>query len=923
MKIQTKVYTNGMEKKSVVSIRLEDNIQSIERIFHEDMSVKKRRFANQKQPALECCLFYVDGMVNSVILNQHIIQPIIENQYIDMQSKRLAEDLAGQVIMASEVSFSENLEDMIQSMIFGDALLFMEGCEKGLVIPVKSWSMRGLAEPDGEKVMRGPREGFNENLLVNLALLRRKVCNPNLRYKFMLFGKQTHTNACLCYIEGLANPKLISELEKSLAEVDIDGVLSASYIAELIQKSVLTPFKVTGGTERPDTTAGKILEGRAALIIDGTPVALIVPHLFIENFQNLDDYYQNAFYASFSRFLRLAGFLVTTLLPGLYLALVTFHQEMMPAKVLINISQTRGGMPFSTLVEMLALLVIFELIREGGSKIPSNIGQSLSIVGGLVLGQAAVSAKFVSVPVVIIVALTGITGLMIPYLSGPATMLRFAFVFLAWLSGFYGILLGSAAVILHLCTIDCFGVPYMSTLTYSWKQLFQDSLIRTNWRRMKYRPRFLAPHNKVRQGQDGGSPTSRADAAEGDSANKKQSHTNHLFLLLCLLTTCAFLSGCGGREVDTLSIVAGISIDKKTSAREESARADDTSGEYILCAEILDSGAENQEPTSRHIRATGGSVAEAILNGGLYDHREIYWPHAELMVIGKNLASADGIADVLETTLRHSPARLSSYLVLSDLETAEEVLNLQTQTTGVQSFDLGLYVNTASKLGGAYQATSRNVINSLYQEGVCVVMPIVSKVKIDDTEQAYISGTGVFKGDRFIGALDEQETLYLLLLRGKAESAMLNIRFDQTEEGVWRLNEQGAESLSVVCKNPQVRFDPGLTGSSFTLNVSVTLRASLAGGSLPVRLDDPSVRRMAEDLISAYVKENCLAVYQQVVALQTDAFGFGTRIKKRYPREWEQLVSDWANIDFEKLTFDLQVKSKLSEAGNIEGDLKL
>ena len=347
-------------------------------------------------------------------------------------------------------------------------------------------------------MLRGPREGFNESLLINLSMLRRKLRTQDLKVKFLSFGRRTKTKACLCYLGGVVNRTVLRELEERLKKIDIDGTLDTNYIAELIRDAPYSAVKTIGSTERPDVVAAKLLEGRVALILDGTPVVLTVPHLFIEHFQSDEDYYINYFFATVGRILRLFAFILTLTLPADYVAMVTFHQEMLPTPLLMSIFTSRQGVPFPTALETLIMLVVFEMLRESGARMPGLMGQTLSILGALVIGQAAVDAKIVSAPIIIIVAMSGICGLMVPRLKGYVIVHRFFLLACACVLGLYGLLLGLIVLLAGLFGMTSFGVPVMSDVYSRGFQDNKDLYVRAPWWMMRKRPQFLS-ENKTRQ----------------------------------------------------------------------------------------------------------------------------------------------------------------------------------------------------------------------------------------------------------------------------------------------------------------------------------------------------------------------------------------------------------------------------------------
>lgn len=509
----------GDRKKIRLSGSLDQNIALFHSIFQEDTTIKFRTFENQRHSDVRCCILFVDGMINNILINEHIIEPIMLNKTLRL-TENLLSDLRERVLFSNDIFRLTDVDKMMNELLSGNTILLVDGFPEALILSTRGWSVRSIAEPAAEKVLQGPREGFTEALIINLSLLRRKICNPNLSYQFMTIGKQSQTKVALAYIKGIADPQIVAEMKKRLSSIQIDSILDANYIEEIVKDEPYSPFKTTGSTERPDIAAAKLLEGRVAVLVDGTPVVITAPFFFLEYFQSNDDYYSNFYVGTFGRWLRMAGFCLTLSLPAVYLALVTFHQDLLPTRFLLNLSAARLGLPFPTLFEMLLLILVFELIREGGSKVPANFGQTLSIVGGLVLGQAAVEAKLVSIPVVIIIAFTGVTGLMIPQLKSPIIFLRISFLLLAACFGFPGFLLGVAALLLHLSSLSAFGLPYTSSLSESFIQESQDTFVRSSWRRMILRPSYIAPENRTRQMPEGSRFGTKEEYSHNGQENK-------------------------------------------------------------------------------------------------------------------------------------------------------------------------------------------------------------------------------------------------------------------------------------------------------------------------------------------------------------------------------------------------------------------
>ncbi|HZK70739.1 MAG TPA: spore germination protein, partial [Clostridia bacterium] len=378
-------------------------------------------------------------------------------------------------------------------------LFLLDGYDKALVIDTKGWKVRAVTESTSEKTVRGPRECFTEAIMVNLSLIRRKLKTPDLKFVFKDIGRRTKTKVCMCYLESVASPQIIAELNKRIETIDIDGILDSGYIQEMIKDSPLSPFKTIGNSERPDVVVAKLLEGRIALIVDGTPDVLTLPYVFIEYFQSNEDYYHNFIYGSLGRIIRIIGAIITISVPAVYVALITYHQELIPTSLLLSISASIQGTPFPTIVEAMVLLFAFDMLREAGTRMPTAVGQAVGIVGALVLGQAAVEAKFVSAPMVIIIALAGISSLALPKMVGASITIRLIFLVLAASLGLYGFIFGVIGLLIYLFGMRSFGVPYMLSLVISDEQYNKDTLIRAPWWYMSLRPKLIAVKNSIRK----------------------------------------------------------------------------------------------------------------------------------------------------------------------------------------------------------------------------------------------------------------------------------------------------------------------------------------------------------------------------------------------------------------------------------------
>lgn len=479
-----------------------NNINLFKDIFKNDETLIIREFENKWLKASQCCIIYLEGMVDVEIVNENIIQPVLRSDLSkDIEGDNLLEELKKKVIVSNNVTLEIEINNIVSAVISGDTLFLLEGYDEALIISSKGWKSRSISEPDSARVVRGPREGFTESIIVNLSLVRRKINDPDLKFKFKKIGERTHTKICICYIESLALEEILGELEKRLNEIEIDGIIDSGYIQELIKDAPFSPFETVGSSERPDVIAGKLLEGRIALFVDGSPFVLTVPYLVVENFQSNEDYYNNYIFASMNRFIR--GFTAVTsiTIPAIYLSVVCYHQEMLPTPLLLSISASRQDVPIPTAVSLFLMLFILDILREVGTRMPSAIGQTVNIVGTLVLGQAAIEAKLVSAPVIMVTALTGITTLINMNFISATIIFRNFLLAGASVLGIYGFFMCFIILYLHLMSIRSFGIPYMMNVTRAKDHDGQDAWIRAPWWTMTLRPKILAAKNLIRQSQ--------------------------------------------------------------------------------------------------------------------------------------------------------------------------------------------------------------------------------------------------------------------------------------------------------------------------------------------------------------------------------------------------------------------------------------
>lgn len=490
----------------LISSDLQFNLDHIKKTVGNSSDIVIRDFQAGKNGQIKLGVVYTDGLTDSASIQDFILDTLmveIRNSELDvalLNHTDCFEMIKSHILPVGGIVEINDFQKLFNHVLSGDTMLLIDGSPKGMALGSRDWADRGVQEPSSQTVVRGPKDGFTETLRTNTALIRRRIKDPNLWLETKQIGEKTQTDVAIMYLKGVADDKTVSELQSRINRINIDAILESGYIEELIQDEVYTPFPTVYNTERPDAVAAAILEGRIAILIDGTPFVLIVPALMVHFFQSSEDYYQRADIATLIRVLRYLSFFLALLTPSLYIAVSTFHQEMLPTPLLISLASQREGVPFPAFVEAMLMEVVFEILREAGVRMPRAIGSSISIVGALVIGQAAVEAGFVSATMVIIVSLTAICSFVFPANSMAMAfrMLRFLFMILAATFGLYGIILGLIVMVLHLNSIRSFGLPYLAPNAPFILQDQKDNIIRMpHWSLLK-RPRLISKNDTDR-----------------------------------------------------------------------------------------------------------------------------------------------------------------------------------------------------------------------------------------------------------------------------------------------------------------------------------------------------------------------------------------------------------------------------------------
>jgi spore germination protein KA len=423
-------------------------------------------------------ILYLDSLVDKKAIDEFIVESVRQNAFAEGP----ASSGGGRYMRVIPLSapYAAVREQTVQAAVSGQCVLVDEARERICFIDTWEAPGRQVEEPKSEPTIRGAHEGFTESVRINIGLIRKRILHPSLRFEQMRIGSRTGTSVVIAWMENLAPTALVQEARRRLRAIRTDGVLESSYLEEYIQDRVLSPFPTILNTERPDKTAAHLLEGKVAILTDGTPYVLIAPLTFFDLFSSSEDYFQRADIATFIRWIRFISFFVAVFAPSLFVAATTFHQELIPTELLISLSAQREGVPLPAFLEVMLMEIVFEIIREAGLRMPRAVGQALSIVGAIVLGQAAVEAGLISAAVVIVVAVTGITNFVVPVYSFGMSqrLLRFTFILLAGFMGLFGVLCGALALIAHLVSLKSFGVPYMTPLAPVDQSDWRDVLAR-------------------------------------------------------------------------------------------------------------------------------------------------------------------------------------------------------------------------------------------------------------------------------------------------------------------------------------------------------------------------------------------------------------------------------------------------------------
>lgn len=448
---------------------------------------------------VKAVLFFIDGLTDKSGLDENVIKPLLDWGSAPLDSERFAADrtladfLMQQLLPIAEIEWVADVKQALRKVLFGSVMLLVDGAPGGIVLGISGGKSRSVEEPVSESVLRGPRLGFTEVLSDNTAMLRRHGESASLSMISYKVGIRVEKELMVVYFKDIANPGLVEEVKRRVGTIEVDEVMEAGYVEQLIEDNFLSPFAQIQSTERPDRVMGALLEGRVAILLDGSPYALLMPVTYGMMLQSPEDYYERWLPSSLIRILRFVATLISLFAPAVYISFISFHPGLIPTKLVVSIIGTRQGVPFSTLIEAMIMEVAIEMLREAGLRLPKPIGPAMGIVGGLIIGQAAVNAGIVSPILVIVVAVTAISSFATPMYSAGISMrlLRFPIMFSAAIFGLYGVIMSFLFLTIHMLKLKSFGIPYVTMAVPQSLKDWKDYLIRAPLQFMKSRPNVL------------------------------------------------------------------------------------------------------------------------------------------------------------------------------------------------------------------------------------------------------------------------------------------------------------------------------------------------------------------------------------------------------------------------------------------------
>lgn len=502
----------SQDAERLLGRNLDDTLSAMRQLLGNSPDIIVRSFQMGADPGVRVAVIYLEGLTHKPNVNEFMLQALRNENSDLIDNDSIFETMLARASgTLGDLKVINDWDGMIHALLSGNIVILLDGRDGAVIADIRGGERRTITEPTTEVNVRGPKDSFLESIETNISLIRRRLKNPNLRLETMTIGNESKTDVAIMYIKGVTNDQLVREVNLRLSAIQTDAVQGTGYIEELIRDQTFTPFPTIFNTERPDMAVGNLLEGRVALLVDGTPFTLIMPTTFSQFLKSTEDYYQRYDFAVFMRVIRYCSFFILLLLPSSFIALTTFHHEMIPTTLVINLLAQREGVPFPAFFEAMIMEISFEIMREAGIRMPRAVGQAVSIVGAIVLGSAAVEAGVVTAMMVIIVALTGIASFTIPGIpmNNTVRMIRFPMMVLASTFGFFGIMMGIIFLVAHMTSLKSFGVPYLYPFSPfdPWRQ--KDTIWRSPFKSSRTRPDL-----KDKQGESPGGPEGEGERHE-------------------------------------------------------------------------------------------------------------------------------------------------------------------------------------------------------------------------------------------------------------------------------------------------------------------------------------------------------------------------------------------------------------------------
>lgn len=475
-----------------MNIDLEKTNKDLIKTFHNPIDLIVR---NIRTPFITADLVFIDSMLDGKQFDYSVITPLVEH------NKPICADiegLNGVLTCSTKILSTENYEEMVNSIAAGDAVLNIENAKSYFIISTRRSNGRNVEEPPTSSVIKGPREGFVEDIKNNMILLRRKLRTPNLIFEQFTLGRFSRTTVCISYIKNIALEDVIERIKERIGSIDIDGIIDSSFVSKFLETKVYSIFKQVGNSEKPDVIANRLLKGKIAIIVDGSPIVLTLPYVILEDFEDLQDDYKRPSRVIFLRLMRGLGVFFAVVLPAFYVAVQMHQYQMIPHQLLITILNANEGLPFSPSLEMIIAIILFEILGEASIRMPRYVGMALSVVGALVLGDTAVKAGVLSSITVLMVALSGIGIYGVPDEVGTFSILRFIFIIVAGITGVFGLIVLGMIIIAYLLNFEEYGVQYLAPLVPLSKKDFGDIIFKKSMTEQKYRLEYMNLKNRTK-----------------------------------------------------------------------------------------------------------------------------------------------------------------------------------------------------------------------------------------------------------------------------------------------------------------------------------------------------------------------------------------------------------------------------------------